>query len=441
MNVFKSKLKFKIGSQGLILILISVMLIEGYYWAIIPKFFLPQLPRYILWALLLCATIIAKKGKLRISIYHIPWILYLLMILIRNQEFSHGEYLNSLRIILCLMIVFVCSSRCDWILKIGKLIGGIGILNVFATVMFYFSNSLYEKFISMTYRTYQNGTANGLYGYRAGLADHYSQNGTYISMVLLSLLAIYFASRRHKGKKGVLLLGLCFLSSVALLLTGKRAHLLFVIATTIIIYYISNPDRRVGNTFKLMITIVILSFIGSLLIEYIPQLAYTFERLQSVGTDSASMNRIIMWEYAIEMIKESPIFGVGWWGFRYQSNIIQVLRDAVTGCHNVYLEIMANCGLVGFAILIAALLSSLITNMNNLKYCSTYNGLSKYKSVLLTTMAIQIFCLMYGFTGNVIFDRTFHFYMVAVGANLAFTVNRSRCMKKQVFTEGGDFGE
>lgn len=422
----RSNLKLKIGNQSIVLVLIGIMLFEGNYWAIIPKFFLPQFPRYILWALLVVITLFSAKGKIKKSVYLVPWVLYVIMILFRNQEFNHGEFLNSLRIILCIMTVFVCTQYCNWILTVPKMIIGIGILNVFATIVFFFNNSIYEKFISLTYRTYQNGTANGLYGYRAGLADHYSQNGTYISIVLLTLIAVFFIMQAYKDKRKTWILILCSLSVVALLLTGKRAHLLFVIATAIIIYYIDNPKQRVGKTFKLMIAIVVLSFIGSLFIEYVPQLAYTFERLQSVGMDSASMNRIVMWEYALKMIKRSPLIGAGWWGFRYESDIVRVLYDAITGCHNIYLEIMANCGLVGFAILISALFSSLISNIKNLNYCSSNVALNKYKKVLLTTAAIQIFCLMYGFTGNVIFDRTFHFYMVAVSANLAFTMNRSR---------------
>lgn len=419
----KSKYKMYINHQTMILILIGIMLFEGNYWALLPKLFMSQNPRYIIWAAMIFITAYLARFRVKYSLFLIPWVLYLLMILARNQEFAHGEYLNSERIILCILTVFVCSKSYEWILHVPKLIVCIGALNIIATIVFYVNNTVYEKFIALTYGSYQNGTANGLYGYRAGIADHYSQNGTYISIVLLVLAATLFLMEKRSKKHKLVMLS-CLLSVVALLLTGKRAHLLFVIGTIILIYYIANPNQRVGKTFKLMIFLVVLLFAGSILVEYFPQLSYTFERLQNVGTDSASMNRILMWEYAVEMINDSPIFGAGWWGFRYESGIITILPDAATGCHNIYLEVLANCGIVGFVVFIAVLLSSLISNIKNIAICTTNEGIERYKRVLLAAIAIQIFCMMYGLTGNVIFDRTFHFYMVAVSANLAFTLNR-----------------
>ena len=421
-----SKLILRINNQKMLLILMGIMLIEGNYWALLPKLFISAHYRYILWGIMLALTVVVARGKMIKSVYLLPWILYLIMILFRNQEFAHGEYLNSERIILCLLAVFVCTTRVDWILSIPKLIASIGILNVFATLVFYLNNSLYEKFVSLTYGVYQNGTNNGQYGYRAALADHYSQNGTYIAIVLIVLLACFFVLNERKRKKKFWIFVLCCLAVIALLLTGKRAHLLFAVSTAVSLYYIANPKRRVGKTFKLMLVIVVVSFTMSLLIEYIPELAVTFERLQSVGTDSASRNRIIMWQYAVDMIKQFPLFGIGWWGFRYETGIINILNDAVTGCHNIYIEITANCGLIGLLILMFAVISSLLICLKNINCCSSDRNMSKYKGALLTSAAIQIFCLMYGFTGNVIFDRTFHFYMVAVCTNLAFTVYKKR---------------
>ena len=41
-------------------------------------------------------------------------------------------------------------------------------------------------------------------------------------------------------------------------------------------------------------------------------------------------------------------------------------------------------------------------------------ALESYKMVVLCSAVIQAFCLMYCMTGNVMFDRTFHFYIIAV---------------------------
>lgn len=43
---------------------------------------------------------------------------------------------------------------------------------------------------------------------------------------------------------------------IALLLTSKRAHLLFGVATLIVVYYVVNPEKRLLKSFKLMMAAV-----------------------------------------------------------------------------------------------------------------------------------------------------------------------------------------
>ena len=205
------------------------------------------------------------------------------MILFNNQELAHGYHSNTQRIIQCILILFVCSYKGDWIKKIPKLIVAIGIPNIFATLVFFVNNSLYEVFIHKTYGEYQSGTNNGQFGYRAALADHYSQNATYISMVLLALFVLFITEEKKRRKVvwGILL----GLSVVALLLTSKRAHLLFCVATVILVYYLAFPKKRLEKTFKLVIAGAFVAFGLAIFSEYVPQINSVFERFQTAGTD------------------------------------------------------------------------------------------------------------------------------------------------------------
>ena len=441
----RSQLTIKLNSQTIITILMGFMLIEANYWALLPKVIhLSQNIRIIFIAIIIAIGFRLSQFKIKQARYQIFWLVYIGMILIRNQEFAHGEYLNSARIIVCILALFLCVNNYNWICNIPKMVVGIGIWNAVATIVFYLDNGLYREFISSTYKAFQSGTNNGTYGYRAALADHYSQNGMYISIVLVTLIAVFLCtnavdlkkSKRKREMRSTVIL-LMVISIAAILLTGKRAPLLFGLATTIIVYYILNPKKIVSNTFKLMITVVVLLIVLSLLIEYIPQMSYTFERMQTVGTDSASMNRIIMWQYAISMIKEHPLFGIGWWGFRYESGIISVLDDALTGCHNIYLEILANCGIIGFVLLLVILIGSLRSTIKNILKLNETNDLLQYKYPLVFSLIIQIFLIMYGFVGNVIFDRTFYFYIVAVAVNNSFEYNKKKILNIQLMMKEG----
>lgn len=416
------KLKIKSVYTMLMIILMGFVLIESNYWYLLSILVCSSDTRYLIWGGLIILTLLAQKLKIRKTFVYVPWLFYIMMILFNNQELAHGRYQNTERLILCIIMIFVCAYKSEWIRSVPKMIVAIGIPNVIATLLFLVNDSLYRIFISKTYGEYQSGTEYGKYGYRAALADHYSQNATYISMVVLALFALFLMEKQKRRKTflGVLL----GISVIALLLTSKRAHLLFCVAAAIIVYYLAYPQKRLEKTFKLVITGAVVAFGLAVVSEYIPQINNVFERFQTAGTDKETVGRFIMWNYAFGLFKQKPLFGTGWWGFRY-SGITNVRADALTGCHNVYIEILANCGVVGFVIFIIALISAIYITLRSIKFCID-KELLEYKIVLLCSAAIQIFCLMYCMTGNVMFDRTFHFYIVAVILSVSFYLNKDR---------------
>lgn len=97
--------------------------------------------------------------------------------------------------------------------------------------------------------------------------------------------------------------------------------------------------------------------------------------------------------------------------------------DATTGCHNIYLELLAETGIIGFSIFVISAVSSVIITFKNIQLLNYDEEYNAYRPVLVTSFAIQIFCLIYGLTGNMIYDRTFHFYIICVAASLAFYIN------------------
>ena len=58
----------------------------------------------------------------------------------------------------------------------------------------------------------------------------------------------------EKKRKYIMIAGIA--TVIALLLTSKRAHLLFGVATLIVVYYVVNPEKRLLKSFKLMMAAV-----------------------------------------------------------------------------------------------------------------------------------------------------------------------------------------
>lgn len=286
------------------------------------------------------------------------------------------------------------------------------------------TDGLYQLFINTTYKQYQDGTQDGLYGYRAALADHYSQNGTYITIVLLTVWAVFLTLNGHeKKRKYIMIAGIA--TVIALLLTSKRAHLLFGVATLIVVYYVVNPEKRLLKSFKLMMAAVAALIGLNFLMDYVPDIARVFERFQTAGSDNASLLRILMWDRACSIFNQNPILGIGWYGFRYKSGL-STLTGATAGCHNIYLELLCETGLLGFCVFIMAMASSIVITWKNINYLSHQERdveLTSIKLALSVSFAIQFFVLLYGMTGNPIYDSTFCFYAVAVAINISFTSN------------------
>lgn len=90
---------------------------------------------------------------------------------------------------------------------------------------------------------------------------------------------------------------------------GKRAHLLFCVATVILAYYLAFPKKRLEKTFKLVIAGAFVAFGLAIFSEYVPQINSVFERFQTAGTDKESLGRFIMWKYAFNIFEQKPLLG------------------------------------------------------------------------------------------------------------------------------------
>ena len=251
------------------------------------------------------------------------------------------------------------------------------------------------------------------FGYRAGLSSHYSGNATVCAiLVICSFIKIIEKKQNRKAK-------LLFLINLfALILTTKRAHLLFSTAAIVIIYYIENPKKIAGKIFKFSIIGLVAAAVLYIGILYIPVIRMTYERMIKIGTDSESLSRLAYWKLALDLFRKSPILGIGWLGFRYQYRIAfntYGSRFELLNAHNVYVQTLCETGILGFCFYCVCLFILLKATFNLYKS----NLESKDKNAILLGLAIQIFYLFYSLTGNCLYDNTFHFFCLSIVITLS----------------------
>ena len=103
---------------------------------------------------------------------------------------------------------------------------------------------------------------------------------------------------------------------------------------------------RVKAGFKIFVTLIILMALAYFLLP-----EEQIQRLSNMGDDKNSLTRLAYWAYGWEVIKDHPIFGVGynnWLSYAYYAVPEGIAYGRIQLPHNIYIEIATESGLLGF---------------------------------------------------------------------------------------------
>ena len=181
---------------------------------------------------------------------------------------------------------------------------------------------------------------------------------------------------------------------VALMMTGKRT--LFIIPIAVLLIYVilfskNNKFIKLAGV-GLGITIFI---IGAYVL--VPGASLIINRIVNSEGDVLS-GREVFWNYAMEMFRQSPLFGKGFLsfndyafyrGFRYYGERWNYQA------HNVYIQLLAETGIVGF------LLMTLLIILMLFKTISAVKEKPVFWNILLIYWIILFG--VYSFTGNTLY--------------------------------------
>ncbi len=292
-------------------------------------------------------------------------------------------------------------SDSDWMELFLKILTGIGLVHAFSTIVLRFLPSVYYGVIAPLYPSNYSRLV-GWYaeGCMPGLALHYSLNGIYLTVGLFAGTALAF---RYLDvyKKKVFLVPLVFI--VALLLTGKRAHLFFSLIALYALYYLYLSNDKRTRAIKMIGIALIVLFIGIIVVLYAPSLSTAFVRLKdSLEEGDVTNNRTYFWALAYLLFNEHPIIGIGWGQFLDYSELMLNYRANV---HNNYLQLLCETGVIGFAIYILWIIFYFIrTIWIFVKIRKNTDDVQKIVYIAFSFM-YQLFFIMYCFTGNPFCDK------------------------------------
>jgi putative inorganic carbon (hco3(-)) transporter len=219
--------------------------------------------------------------------------------------------------------------------------------------------------------------------------EHYNGLAGYLNLVIPFCLA--FATGGTDPVLRALSKWCLALASIALLLTQSRGGLLAFVAILLVQVCFSARDR------KTRLRRIALALVGCLLVAAVA--GFFFQRLGEID-DFTAVSRLAIWGGAFTVFARSPMLGTGFGNLRALMGGLLSLPDGWTGdAHNLYLELLAETGLIGFVVFSVLIVLALRTALKQLR--SPKNAFNKMT-------ALAIFAALCGVLVHGTVDYLFH---------------------------------
>lgn len=318
------------------------------------------------------------------------WLAFALFALF-DRYITSGD-LSFAQVALPIVALATCALACStsWVKTALLCVLGMLGIHLLATFLFYIIPELYMSTVKLWFFS-ENRNA---IGYQSGLTAHYSNNGLLMAMGFL--LACSFVLGSLKGKRfwWVIVSSLFLL---ALILTQKRAHLLFAILAFVCVFTLSSFK---GKTLKIFLVVVIALIAASIAAMCLPGIAASFERL--IGTFGSGdiaetvSGRNYLWATAIAGWQESPYIGNGWGSFVY----VWPGGNLSIYAHNEILQLLNDVGIIGLIFFAILCFSSLRMAFMNMKIIENLKEKSnKYlRFAAYFSFSFELFILLYACT-------------------------------------------
>lgn len=364
------------------------------------------------------------------------WLPLLIVLFYNNQDIARGIYVYPLIYFVLFLSTLCIVYDLDWMDKTVKVMLCFCVFHLFTGLFLLFNRDILINDIVPMFQTGDNAKNILMQtidiGYMTGLTNHYSTMGMYMALGAIVSSAFLFNNSEKTKKRDVILFALMVLG---VFLTGKRGAVLFsgiaILFVYIVFYARPHTKKKIK---KVLLSLFVISLIVLVAYFKIPQIQSLVGRFlhESNDLNEMSSGRVeYFWINAILMFIKSPILGHGWRSFRHTAISTGNMNDA----HNIYLQLLAEVGIVGFLILIIFMVVAWRITYLSLKKNSTETYFNpKQDAILKVSLAYQTYFMLYGFFGNPLYDLQCYvpyFLFVAMGWSGYFHVRKVNRQKSR----------
>lgn len=350
--------------------------------------------------------------------HNMPIIALLCIIIIlcnRNARISHGSLALDSRICTAFIVYFLACRRTNWYNTLIKSLIVLGAFYGITTIYLYIFPEAYTRYVVPLFGTGMEGIFQK--GYVVGFSRHFSTTAIYHAVTLGVSICIFVKKNLFDRRQKILLLTLSIIIYIGVLLTGKRAHSIFIPISVIICYYFFSSDRKINNNIKVLGGILVflgIFYIGTQIIPSLNNVLIRFQIKMERGDITSGRNYIL--QDCESMFLDNPLIGKGWGTFTYYTH------TGVQNAHNVYAQLLAENGLILSIPFFAFIIGSIVHTTKAIHVITIEKRKihTSFFVSLIFSLYIQIFFVFYCFTGNPLYDFQYVLpYMLgcAIGEN------------------------
>ncbi len=372
---------------------IALMLLHSFFFQIFAAQGIPSVALLFVGFILVFVSRLSKVGGsicfriMKFRPEQLAWVVLLVWCVLGNYNLFNRDSFNGV-LLFTLATIMLLWDKPDWGRFFMNCLLAFALVHAFFTVLFFFVPALNHSITAMLSLVKEQSS------YISGVTNHYSTNSLYISVGMLAAFA-----KVYSGQKRWVFPAVFFL--FANLLTSKRGPLLFSVIALVVCYFVVFKVR-LRTILVFVASLALIAFIISRVALGSPEVLYGIERIMSsfsgLGTNAAAVlsGRDMLYREAWRMFLHNPLLGRGWGAF-----------IAITGlpmAHNIYLQMLAECGIIGFIVLMFCLVKSLFMCAKPFLFPAGVALGGEARFYLMFSLAMQVFFILYGLTGNPLYD-------------------------------------
>lgn len=359
---------------------------------------------------LMIAIALLFRTQIHIYKYNIYWMLAAVVPLISCFYSPYQRASFQYCMLLIFFIIFgICATQEG--LKPEKIIHWLGCFtgfHVLVTLIQIAAPNVFYSFATYALKgdalTLNRNFFNG--GTYCGLHDNPAMNGFYSAVFVICLFCRLLTDKDFKHNLWNIILVAC--GSLTMIFTQKRSFMVFGALVVATAWFIGAKRFQYKGRY-IIITVIVAVVSLYLTFRYgIDKLA-TAKMLRYLQAGDVSNGRVSLWKSSLTFFYAKPILGVG---IRTMSTL---LGD---DSHNMYIQLLAEVGIVGAVIFYVALLAPALYGIRVLLKSRDF------RSAIFTTTMLQVLFLLYGIVANPLFDhRMMWIYGAIVGLHGGIALN------------------